>query len=136
MKDNAKCEMQNAKLKSAFCAFFILNLALVLSVSAQTTEFTYQGKLTDSGNPANGQYDFQFTLFDALSGGAQQGTTQTVTNVTVTDGNFSVSLDFGACASCFNGAARFLEIAVKPTSGGSFTALAPRQQITSTPYAL
>ena len=28
------------------------------AISAQTTQFTYQGKLTDGGTPANGQYDF------------------------------------------------------------------------------
>ena len=113
-----------------------LLLLMISTVAAQTTQFTYQGKLTDSGNPANGQYDFQFKLFDVLSGGAQQGTTQTLSNVTVTSGIFTVQLDFGACPTCFNGAARFLEIAVKPTSGGSFITLTPRQQITSTPYAI
>src|SRR5439155_14647472 len=102
----------------------------------QGTTFTYQGKLTDSGNLANGQYDFQFRLFDALSGGAQQGTTQAATNVTITNAIFTVQLDFGACPSCFNGAARFLEIAVRPSGGGAFTTLTPRQQITATPYAL
>src|SRR5215813_1319426 len=74
----------------------IANLSLLLLTSlaqAQTTAFTYQGKLTDSGNLATGNYDFQFTLFDALSGGAQQGTTQTVSNVTVTNGIFTVNLD-------------------------------------------
>src|SRR5215813_5031396 len=108
------------------------------TVWAQTTEFTYQGKLTDSGNLANGSYDFQFKLFDTVTvgTGTQQGSTVTVSNVTVTAGIFTVSLDFGVCASCFNGSARFLEIAVKPTSGGTFTTLSPRQPITSTPYAI
>ena len=43
-------------------------LALIVSdsASAQTTIFTYQGKLNDNGNPANGPYDFQFKLFDTL----------------------------------------------------------------------
>jgi hypothetical protein len=59
-----------------------------------------------------------------------------VSNVIVTNGTFTVSLDFGACASCFTGATRFLEIAVKPNSGGSFTTLSPRQQITTTQYAI
>jgi hypothetical protein len=103
---------------------------------AQTTAFTYQGKLSDSGSPASGQYDLQFTLFDALGGGAQQGTTQTVANVAVSNGLFTVQLDFGACASCFDGTARFLEIAVKKTTDTTFTTLAPRQPISSTPYAL
>src|SRR5207249_536203 len=45
----------------------------------------------------------------------------------------TVSLDFGANA--FTGAGRFLEISARPT-GGSFTLLTPRQQVTSTPYAI
>ena len=72
----------------------------------------------------------------AVGGGTQQGSTVQRLNVPVAAGVFNVSLDFGACSSCFNGADRFLEIAVKPTSGGTFTILGPRQPITSTPYAL
>jgi hypothetical protein len=106
------------------------------SVNAQTTSFTYQGKLTDSGNPTTGNYDFQVKLFDLASGGTQQGATQTLTNVAVSGGIFTVQLDFGICATCFNGSSRFLEIAVKPTAGSTFTTLAPRQAISSTPYAI
>jgi hypothetical protein len=106
------------------------------SVQAQTTGFTYQGKLADSGTPATGAYDLQFKLFNALTNGAQQGSTQTVTNVAVANGIFTVQLDFGACDSCFNGAARFLEIAIKKTIDATFVTLAPRQPITSTPYAI
>ena len=35
------------------------------------TGFTYQGSLNDGASPANGQYDFTFTLFDALAAGNQ-----------------------------------------------------------------
>jgi hypothetical protein len=42
---------------------------------AQTTTFTYQGKLTDGATAANGTYQFQFKLFDAASGGNQIGQT-------------------------------------------------------------
>src|SRR5205814_10241591 len=105
-------------------SFFTLGLLLSGSAAAfaQGTAFTYQGKLVDTGNPANGPYDLQFKLFDTqvVGTGTQQGTTVTVSSVTVANGIFSVSLDFGVCASCFNGPARFLEIAVKQTSGGSF----------------
>src|SRR6267143_1225134 len=101
---------------------------------AQTTSFTYQGRLTDGGTPANGNYDLQFVLFDSLSGGAQVGSTQTLNTVAVSNGVFTVSLDFGA--SAFTGASRFLEIGARPTGSGSFTLLTPRQQITSTPYAV
>jgi hypothetical protein len=105
---------------------------------AQGTTFTYQGRLQDGGTNANGNYDFQFTLWDALSGGTQQPQptpiTVTRTNVTVVSGIFTVQLDFGA--SVFPGADRFLEIGVRPTGGGAYTILSSRQPITSTPYAM
>lgn len=121
---------------------FLVLLACCASATAQTTAFTYQGKLADNnGNPLSGNYDFQFSLFDGLSGGAQLGTTQTATNILVTNGIFAVTLDFVNCSgcncpTCFNGGPRFLEIAVKPTGGGSFTPLTPRQPVTSNPYAI
>src|SRR5437016_11429385 len=125
------------RLRLLFKYPFIL-LVVVLSLSAsvtfaQTTSFIYQGRLTDGGTAANGNYDLQFGLFDSLSGGAQVGSTQTINTVPVSNGVFTVSLDFGANA--FTGANRFLEISARPT-GGSFTLLTPRQQVTSTPYAI
>src|SRR5215510_12570971 len=121
----------------------LLTLALLLLginvASAQTTAFTYQGKLADGRNPANGNYDLTFQLFDteAAGTGTQQGATLSLTNVSVNAGIFTAQLDFGACASCFNGASRFLEIAVRPSGGGgSFTNLSPRQPMSSTPYAV
>src|SRR5215813_14374545 len=103
---------------------------------AQTTTFTYQGKLSDNGAGANGSYDMQFTLFDAANGGTQQGSTLTVSSVTVTAGIFTAQLDFGVCPACFDGTARFLEIAGKKTTDVNYTMLSPRQTVTSTPYAL
>lgn len=97
------------------------------------TAFTYQGRLTDGGSPANGEYDFKFKLYD--SGGAQVGSVVPKENTTVTDGLFTVELDFGSGA--FNGDARYLEIGVRPgDSGGDFTILTPRQALTPAPYAL
>lgn len=34
---------------------------------AQTSTITYQGRLTDGGTAANGTYDLQFKLYDALT---------------------------------------------------------------------
>lgn len=52
---------------------------LVVSTTAfgQGTAFTYQGRLTDSGNVANGTYDMQFKLFDTatVGTGTPQGST-------------------------------------------------------------
>lgn len=127
-------------LKRCFNNHFRLPLCIllvVLSASyvfAQTPQFTYQGQLTDNGSPANGQYDLQFKLFDLATGGSLLGTTL-LGNVQVTNGSFSVTLNFGT--SQFPGADRFLEIGVRPgTSAGAYTILTPRQQLNSTPYAI
>jgi len=115
----------------------ILLLFLILTFGtaafAQTAEFSYQGFLTDANASANGNFDFEFRLYNAASGGSLQGTIQRL-NVPVQNGVFSVSLDFGAGA--FPGGDRFLEIAVKPAGGGALTTLAPRQKIGRTPYAV
>ncbi len=97
--------------------------------------FTYQGRLTDAGSPANGAYDLRFILYDAESGGSQVGSTVTREDVNVTNGLFTVDLDFGATA--FTGDARWMEIAVRPgTSAAAHTVLSPRQTVSPAPYAL
>ena len=61
---------------------FVL-LGSSLTSLAQTSAFSYQGRLQDGGTPANGSYDFQFQLFDASSGGNQVGSTQLRNGVAV-----------------------------------------------------
>ncbi len=121
----------NRFLSLAFVAIFCLMLAEPLT--AQTTEFTYQGSLKDGVNVANGNYDFEFALFDTLTAGPQVGSTVMRSPVAVSGGIFSVSLDFG---NQFPGTSRFLELRVRPTGGGSFNTLSPRQQIDSAPYSV
>ncbi|MEO7539605.1 MAG: hypothetical protein ABIV21_06235, partial [Pyrinomonadaceae bacterium] len=123
------------KMKNKFTILAILAVfALSISISAQTTTFTYQGHLNDSAMAANGTYDLQLALFDAQAGGAQIGTTQTRPAVSVSNGIFAVELDFGANA--FPGLKRYLEIAVKRPADAGFTTLTPRQQTTSSPYSI
>jgi|RhiMetdeSRZDD1v2_1073273.scaffolds.fasta_scaffold79297_3 hypothetical protein len=105
-----------------------------VAVATPTTAFTYQARLTDAGLPANGAYDLEFNLYASLEGGAAIET-RTRLGVVVTDGVFTVQLDFTPAA--FGGQERFLEIAVKITGGPNpFTTLNPRQQITSAPYSI
>src|SRR5438094_9203236 len=115
-------------------AAFVCAWLFATNAAAQTTSFTYQGRLTDGGTAANGNYDLQFALWDSASGGTQIGSTQAINTVAVSNGVFIVSLDFGA--SSFNGANRFLEISARPSGAGSFTLLTPRQPVTATPYAV
>ena len=126
-----------SRLQHNSLAYVVMLFSILFCSStafAQTTSFTYQGRLTDGGTPANGNYDLQFALWNSLSGGAQVGAPQTLNTVAVSNGVFTVSLDFGA--SAFPGASRFLEISARPAGSGSFTLLSPRQPITSTPYAV
>lgn len=103
--------------------------------AALGTAFTYQGQLKKDGNPVSGTCDFQFSLWDAASGGSQIGTAQSKTGVQVSDGYFTIpDLDFGAGA--FQGDARWLQIAVKCAGDASYTTLTPRQPLTAAPYAL
>ncbi|MEQ1765159.1 MAG: tail fiber domain-containing protein [Pyrinomonadaceae bacterium] len=112
----------------------LMSVLVVSTAMAQTTAFSHQGQLNNGGNPANGNYDFEFKLFDSVSGGTQIGSTAQRLNVAVSSGIFSVSLDFGAAA--LPGASRFLDIAVRTAGGGAFTQLSPRQPVTSAPYAI
>src|SRR5258706_2073633 len=111
-------------------ANFMLQTQLL---QAQVTEFTYQGSLKDSGNPANATYDFEYLLFDAPTGGSQIGATIPKNAVTVTNGIFAVKLDFG---SVFPGANRYLEIRVRLTGQPTLTPLVPRQLVNSSPYSV
>ncbi|HOU16006.1 MAG TPA: hypothetical protein PKZ84_23125 [Anaerolineae bacterium] len=129
------------------CVVCLLGL-LALQVSARSKEvapdapqaalgtaFTYQGQLQDNGTPANGAYDFRFTVYDVLENGSPlAGTTPlTRTAVAVTHGQFTVRLDFG---NIFGDQRLYLEIAVRPGgSSDAFTTLTPRQEITPAPYA-
>lgn len=106
--------------------------ALVSPAIAQSsTQFTYQGHLSDNGAPADGMYEFRVRLLDGAI--AQIGTTQLLM-ADVVEGGFMLNLDFGA--SAFNGSARFLEIGVRSVmDAGPYTILSPNTLVTSTPVA-
>jgi len=100
------------------------------------TQFTYQGQLNFNGIATNGgTADLRFRVYDAASGGAQQGGTLTSNNTSIgSDGRFTVELDFGSAA--YGNAARYIEIDVRRPAGvGAFTTLSPRVRLSPTPNA-
>jgi hypothetical protein len=102
---------------------------------AQGTAFTYQGRLNDGANPANGTYDLRFTVYDSPSGGLVVGGPLTNAPTAVSNGLFTVTLDPGA--GVFTGPARWLDIGVRTNgSAGAYQTLNPRQPLTATPYAV
>jgi photosystem II stability/assembly factor-like uncharacterized protein len=102
---------------------------------AQGTAFTYQGRLNDDGTPANGNYDFQFTIYNAVTNGNPVSSMLTNSATAVSNGLFAVTLDFGP--GIFTGPTRYLDIGVRTNgSTSAFTVLAPRQLLTPAPYSI
>jgi hypothetical protein len=122
---------RTVNMKTILCGIGLLSLWML--GQAQGAAFTYQGYLRHSGTPVNTDFDFQFSLWTDASGGSQVGSTQTVVNVPVQNGLFTVTLDFGAV---WDGSDRYLQIAVRPAGAGSYTTLSPRVKINPTPYAI
>jgi hypothetical protein len=115
-------------------AIAMVGLSLSLAHS-QGTAFTYQGSLTQSGAPATGLYSLRFALYDSVGGGSLVGAPQTNNTVSVSNGLFTVSLDFGT--GIFTGPPRWLEIGVKSNGvAGAHTLLTPRQPLTPSPYSI
>jgi hypothetical protein len=114
----------------------LLCSSFIAELQAQTTLFTYQGRLFDNGQSANGtNYGMVFYLYDAPTNGNLLGN-EGIVSVTVSNGLFTVPLDFG---NVFDGNPRWLEVSVEKTGPGGdsgFTPLFPLQQITPTPYAI
>lgn len=100
------------------------------------TAFTYQGQLKQGVSPVNANCDLQFGLWDSASNlTGQIGTSLSKPNVQVSNGLFTVQLDFGA--SAFDGSARYLGIQVScPSGSGLWAPLSPRQPLTPAPHAL
>jgi hypothetical protein len=99
---------------------------------------TYQGYLRMGGAPANGNFDFIFTLYDAPMAGNQVGAPVRINNKLVRNGLYTVELDFGPQNVIWNALParnRWLEIQVRPAGGGNFMTLAPRVRIHAAPYA-
>jgi hypothetical protein len=117
-----------------FCGAFIA-LCFGNSAQGQGTAFTYQGVLRDGAALANGSYDLRFILFDVEAFGFPVGPIRTNMAVAVSNGLFTVTLDFGP--DVFEGSERWLEIGVRPGgAAGGFTTLSPRTRLTPAPYAL
>jgi hypothetical protein len=130
--------MNHAKTSKILTVFVtvILCFGPVGLADPLSTAFTYQGRLIDSNQAANGQYDFKFKLFDANTAGNEVASDVNTPGTDVVDGYFTVMLDFG---SVFDGNALWLEIGIRPSDQNDlcvYSVLSPRQKLTSAPYAL
>ncbi len=130
--------MKAFRLSLLCCIALAVFTAPKVTAAPLGTGFTYQGQLNQSGSPVTGTAHFRFSLWDAVSGGAQVGANQIVPNVLVSGGIFSVELNAGAQFGSlpFDGDARWLQVEVCTNAACSATTvLTPRQPLTGTPYA-
>ena len=123
------------KTKLLLVVALLSTLNSQLSAFAQGTAFSYQGRLNDGGGPATGIYDLRLTIYDLGSAGSVVAGPLTNSATGVSNGLFTVTLDFGN-TPFISGAPRWLSIEVRTNGGGSFTTLSPRQPLTATPYAI
>jgi len=130
-----KTKSQLSVLSFVVLSFWLAVNASFSSTQAQGTAFMYQGRLNTGTNPATGLFDLTFTLYNANSGGSIISPIWTNTAVPVTNGLFTVPVDFGA--GVFTGGGDWLQLGVR-TNGTTvaFSALSPRNQVTPTPYAI
>jgi hypothetical protein len=112
----------------------LLGPAMTAQAQPLDTAFTYQGQLQQDGAPVDDTCDFRFLLYDQPTGGSQIGNTQTISDVQVVAGYFDVALDFGS--SVFDGAPRYLDIAVRCGAETNFSVFGERVRLRPTPYAL
>ncbi|MEE4364224.1 MAG: hypothetical protein V2J08_09840 [Desulfotignum sp.] len=104
--------------------------------AAVPRQMSYQGQLSDdTGNPLNGFYLINFYLFSTETGGSHLWNEQQL--VQVSNGIFNVSLgsDDPFPEDVFDNADLYLEIEIF-NSGTGWESLTPRQQITSTAFAI
>jgi hypothetical protein len=105
-----------------------------MTALGQGTAFTYQGRLNDGSNPAHGVYDLRFKLFEDPAGNNQAGSTLLTNGVPLTDGLFTVTLNFGP--GIFNGSNYWLEVDVRTNGAVGYANLNPLQPIMPAPYAM
>ncbi|WP_154223375.1 hypothetical protein [Marinicella rhabdoformis] len=114
--------------------YLIFSFLSVLAMTSSSVAVTYQGELSQSGNPFTGQADLSFSLYDSESGGNQVGMVDLHTEVEIMNGRFVVELD--QWSGLFDGTDYWLELsAAVPANSASFITLSPRQKLSPAPYA-
>lgn len=106
--------------------FILLLFTAPMPVFAQTA-FPFTGKLVISGVSVTGSYDFQFKLYTAASGGTQVGATLTRLGVAVSNGNYTVTLDFGA--DSFGSAPLYVQALDRKSGTTTYTNISGRLQV-------
>ncbi|MCX7555068.1 hypothetical protein OS175_14420 [Marinicella sp. S1101] len=119
------------KYLNLFLLTGLMSLVTTAALAQVDSSFTYQGELQENGTPANGMYDFRFTLRDG--NGQPFGNISEHLDREVIDGLFRLNVDFDIDA--FDGFEDVaIDVEVRSSSGGAYT-LMGSQTIQSVPLA-
>ena len=123
-------------MKNCFTIAFILCCCFFTVERAYSQEFSfgYQGLLQTGGTTANGQFDFVVRLYEGQAPGGLLRGTNTLLNQTVTNGLYSLTLNFGS--AFINLPNLHIEVAVRPTGAQEYTVLTPRTKVLAAPLAI
>lgn len=105
-------------------AIAVAVLAAIGATTAAAATFNYHGSLTDGGQPANGRYDLQISVYGSEQGSVPLMPAVTLFGVDVHDGSFSTELDLGAAAQ----QGGWVGVAVRPAGSSTFAALSGRSK--------
>lgn len=110
-------------------------IALLAATSslAQGTAFVYQGRLADRSRSVNGSFDVSFSLFPTATGGTRIGPILSFPATSITNGLFTLSIDFGQGA--FDGQDRWIELSVRTNGAASYSVISPRRRVSTSPTA-
>jgi hypothetical protein len=132
------------KCTSASVVTAAASLVMTAAAIAQpSAPFTYQGELKLNGQPVTGLYDMRFNLYTQASGSTPITPAVCANDVQVEDGKFTVQIQWSQ-SDLYppTGGFRFLELSVREDTGlacgadvATYGTLAPRTQLTYTPYA-
>mgnify|MGYP000851868038 CR=1 FL=1 len=116
---------------------YVLHVEQFFATGPVSTAITYQGILSQDGQPASGPHDFRFSLWTHPTANAnylRRGTGQTFYNIDVEQGLVQLPVDFGADA--FDGTQVYLQVEVTPTGEESPNwRVLERRPITPAPMA-
>ncbi len=101
--------------------------------SAQSRNYTYQGRLLLDGSPAGGPFDFEVAQYDTDTGGTPLAVS-THLGITVDEGLFTIP-DVEPGPFDLGTKQMWIEIRFRPPGGGSFIPLPARQPLGATPVA-
>ncbi len=104
----------------------LLAAALSAALPVAAASFVYRGTLTDGGEPAEGQYGFRLSFYNAQTGGKALAAPIMLDEVAVSNGTFNTGLDLDPALQ--RRETLWLEVEVRDADG-AFVQLADREAV-------